>query len=141
MKIFYYEDEFENLLEEQDAQQSSIEELIDYLYNLENDDISYVGFIENDQIFKITSNDYDHYIVYHYENEKDKYLYFKELNFDKLKDFVSERLKNKSAENDSKIIVKSEVFRKYEGKDYTKEEWEKYEAEQWKKFKDKGNNE
>ena len=64
-KLFYYDDESENLLKEEDAEETSVEEVIDEVFELDDDDISYVGIITNDGIsFKIKSDDYDSYKMY-----------------------------------------------------------------------------
>ncbi|WP_299249145.1 hypothetical protein [uncultured Cytophaga sp.] len=41
-KIFYYDDETENLFAEEDAEETTLEELIEEAYELANDDICYV---------------------------------------------------------------------------------------------------
>ena len=64
-KIFYYDDESENLLKEEDAEDTSIEEVIDEVFELDDDDISYIGIITHDgDTFKIKSDHYDSYKIY-----------------------------------------------------------------------------
>ena len=64
-KIFYYDDESENLLEEEDAEKTTYEEVEDELFNLEDDDTSYVGVISWDgNRHKVKCDCYDSYKIY-----------------------------------------------------------------------------
>lgn len=93
VKIFYYDDETENLLEESDAGATDLDEAIDELFNLADDDVSYIGFITESEQIKVKSDQYDHYKVYLFDVDKQDYILSTFLNFDQLKVFVVDKFK------------------------------------------------
>lgn len=74
IKIFYYDDDTENLLTEDDAEETTLEEAVDELFNLADDDVSYVGFISDKERFKVKSDKYDEYKVYFFTEVKEEYI-------------------------------------------------------------------
>lgn len=73
-KIFYYDDESENLLDELDAEETTLDEVLDEVFELSDDDVSYVGVITSSGVkYKIKSDDYDSYKIYKFNGEKNEY--------------------------------------------------------------------
>lgn len=73
-KLFYYDDESENLLNEEDAEETTLEEVLDEVFELPDDNISYVGIItDNGEKFRIKSDDYDSYKMYKFDNTRNTY--------------------------------------------------------------------
>ena len=91
IKIFYYDDDTENLLTEDDAEETTLEEAVDELFNLADDDVSYVGFISEKERFKVKSDKYDEYKVYFFTEGKEEYILGEILTFDKLKKLVEDK--------------------------------------------------
>jgi hypothetical protein len=73
-KLFYYDDESENLLDEEDAEETTINEVLDEVFELNDDDISYIGVIAaRGDKYKIKSDDYDSYKIYKFDKLKNHY--------------------------------------------------------------------
>jgi hypothetical protein len=73
-KIFYYDDESQNLLDETDAAETTPDELLDEVFELEDDNISYVGVITGNGVkYKIKSDAYDSYKIYKFDDLKNEY--------------------------------------------------------------------
>ena len=92
IKIFYYDDDTENLLTEDDAEETTLEEAIDEVFNLPDDDTSYVGFIKDKARYQIKSDEYDAYKIYFFESIKAEYILNRLVDFEGCKDFISTEL-------------------------------------------------
>ncbi len=88
-KIFYYDDESENLLEEADAEETSLEEVTDEVFNLDDDDVSYVGIIASGIKYKIKSDDYDSYKIYQFDEPGNEYILAEMGDWEKCKLFLT----------------------------------------------------
>ena len=88
-KIFYYDDESENLLEEADAEETSVEQVLDEVFNLDDDNISYVGFIVSDTKYKIKSDDYDSYKIYKFDRGENEYVLHELADWEKCSLFLT----------------------------------------------------
>ena len=98
-RIFYYDDVTQNLFAEEDAEETFLEELVDELYGLADDDISYVGIISNtNDKYKIKSDAYDSYKIYKFDVSKCDYIMIDLVDFEKVKMFL-ESFFNKVVQN------------------------------------------
>jgi hypothetical protein len=85
-KIFYYYDASQNLLEETDAEETTLDEVLDEVFELEDDDISYVGFITTEGLkYKVKSDDYDSYKIYKFNDQKNNYEFVELGDWEKCK--------------------------------------------------------
>lgn len=89
VKIFYYNYESENLLEESDAEETSLEEFIEEVYELDDDNTSFVGLITETERYKIKSDDYDSYIIYKFDEVLNEYIMADLGDFEKCKRFIT----------------------------------------------------
>lgn len=89
VKIFYYDDESENLLEESDAEEAPLEEFIEEVYELNDDNTSFIGLITETDKYKIKSDDYDSYIIYKFDEGLNDYVMCDLGDFEKCKRFLS----------------------------------------------------
>ena len=90
--IFYYDDDTENLLTQEDAEETTPEEAIDELFNLADDDVSYVGFIYGNKRYKIKSDHYDAYKIYLFEPDHGDYILNRLVDFEECKSFILNEL-------------------------------------------------
>jgi len=88
VKMFYYDYESENLLEEADAEEAPLEEFIEEVYELDDDNVSYIGLITEKERYKIKSDDYDSYVIYKFDDESADYLMVDLGDFEKCKSFI-----------------------------------------------------
>lgn len=89
VRIFYYDDETENLFAEEDAAETTLDEAVDELFNLAGDDTSYVGFITSGGRYKIKSDDYDSYTFYRFDEQENDYVMFDMGDFEKCRSFIA----------------------------------------------------
>lgn len=90
IKLFYYDDESQNLLSESDAEETTLDEAIDEAFNLADDDKSFVGFITENNTIKIKSDDYDSYKTYLFDVNKDEYILNLLVDFEKCKAYITD---------------------------------------------------
>lgn len=88
VKIFYYDDDTENLFAEEDAAETTLDEAMDELFNLADDDTSYVGFITPGGRYKVKSDDYDSYKFYRFDERENDYVMFDMGDFEKCRSFI-----------------------------------------------------
>lgn len=103
VKMFYYDYESENLLEEADAEGAPLDEFIEEIYELADDNTSYVGLITEKERYKIKSDDYDSYIIYKFNDESGVYLMIDLGDFEKCKSFIISHFPARSLAPDDKV--------------------------------------
>lgn len=103
LKIFYYDQESENLLEESDAEEASVEEFIEELYELNDDNTSYIGLMTEKESYKIKSDDYDSYIIYKFDDSLDEYVMSDLGDFEKCKSFLISQFPERPHTSEEKV--------------------------------------
>lgn len=103
VKMFYYDYESENILEEADAEEAPLEEFIEEVYELDDDNISYIGLITEQERYKIKSDDYDSYVIYKFDDRSADYLMIDLGDFEKCKSFIISQFPVKDLASGDKI--------------------------------------
>jgi hypothetical protein len=90
MRMYYYDDETENLLEEEDAEETTYEQWLEELFHLNDDDESYIGLIASDSNkYRIKCDSYDSYKVYRFNRETLEYDLIDLVNFEECKSYFT----------------------------------------------------
>ena len=94
IKISYFNSTTESKLEDEDASVADEKEVLEELFNLEEDDESYIRIFTEKTKYQIIGEDYDSYKLFEYEFEDSKYAIIQFCNFEEIKSFMKQLFYN-----------------------------------------------